>query len=58
MGNLDQLPSDGLTGSTGPALVLRSVLAELTRAQRTEPLVLSPRLVRRQVLRAGARPPG
>ncbi|HZF29595.1 MAG TPA: transglycosylase domain-containing protein [Gammaproteobacteria bacterium] len=49
MGNLDQLPSDGLTGSTGPALVLRSVLAELTRAQRTEPLYLSPRLVRRQV---------
>jgi len=49
MGNLDQLPSDGLTGSTGPALVLRSVLAELTRAQRTEPLYLSPRLVSRQV---------
>jgi penicillin-binding protein 1C len=49
MGNLDQQPSDGLTGATGPALVLRSVLAELTRGQRTEPLYLSPRLVRWQV---------
>ncbi|HEX5045592.1 MAG TPA: transglycosylase domain-containing protein, partial [Gammaproteobacteria bacterium] len=49
MGNLDRAPSDGLTGATGPALVLRSVLAELTRGQRTEPLYLSPRLVRRRV---------
>ncbi|HVY66924.1 MAG TPA: transglycosylase domain-containing protein [Gammaproteobacteria bacterium] len=49
MGNLDQTPSDGITGSTGPALVLRSVFAELTRDEATEPLYLSPRLARHAV---------
>jgi penicillin-binding protein 1C len=49
MGNLDRTPSDGVTGSTGPALVLRSVFAELTRSADTRPLVLSPRLARRSV---------
>jgi penicillin-binding protein 1C len=45
MGNLDQTPTDGVTGSTGPALLLRSVLAELTRHADTRPLYLSPKLV-------------
>jgi penicillin-binding protein 1C len=49
MGNLDQQPSDGVTGSTGPALLLRSVFAELTRSRDTRPLYLSPRLARREV---------
>ena len=47
MGNLDQTPTDGVTGSTGPALLLRGVFAELTRGEETRPLFLSPRLVRR-----------
>jgi penicillin-binding protein 1C len=49
MGNLDQTPTDGVTGSTGPALLLRSVFAELTRAADTRPLYLSAKLVREQV---------
>jgi penicillin-binding protein 1C len=49
MGNLDQLPMDEVTGSTGPALVLRSVFAELMRDQDTKPLHFSRRLVRRAV---------
>ena len=46
MGNLDQTPTEGVTGSTGPALLLRSVFAELTRDADTRPLYLSPTLVR------------
>jgi penicillin-binding protein 1C len=49
MGNLDQTPTDGITGSTGPALLLRSVFAELTRDAQTRPLFLSPKLVRAAV---------
>ena len=49
MGNLDQTPTDGVTGSTGPALLLRSVFAELTRDAETRPLYLSPKLVSEDV---------
>ena len=49
MGNLDQTPTDGVTGSTGPALLLRGVFAELTRNADTRPLYLSPKLVRAAV---------
>ncbi len=49
MGNLDQTPTEGVTGSTGPALLLRSVFAELTRDARTEPLYLASKLVRAEV---------
>ncbi len=45
MGNLDQTPMEEVTGSTGPALALRSVFSELTRYQKTQPLYLSPQLV-------------
>ena len=38
MGNLDQRPTDGISGSTGPALLLRSVFYELTKHQKTKPL--------------------
>lgn len=49
MGNLDNLPMREVTGSTGPALVLRSVFAELTSAQSPQPLNFSRRLVRQAV---------
>src|SRR5690606_12849117 len=49
IGNLDQRPSEGLTGSTGPALVLRSVFAELARGAATRPLYLSRKLERVRV---------
>ena len=49
LGNLDQMPMDGVTGSTGPALVLRSIFAELETRQQPKPLWLSPRLQLRDV---------
>jgi penicillin-binding protein 1C len=49
MGNLHGDPMHHVTGSTGPALVLRSVLAELMRTQPAKPLPLSPLLVKRNV---------
>jgi penicillin-binding protein 1C len=49
LGNLDQMPMDGVTGSTGPALVLRSIFAQLQERQRSQPLWLSPRLQRRDI---------
>jgi penicillin-binding protein 1C len=49
LGNLDQLPMDGVTGSTGPALVLRSIFAQLETRQQPQPLWLSPRLERREI---------
>jgi penicillin-binding protein 1C len=49
MGNLDETPTDGVTGSTGPALLLRSVFAELARGANTAPLYLSPALVQAEV---------
>ena len=47
MGNLTQSPTEGVTGSIGPALLLRSVFAELNRDGATAPLYLSPRLTSR-----------
>lgn len=49
LGNLDQKPMDGVTGAIGPAMVLRSVFAELNRHQTTQPLYLSSRLVKKEV---------
>lgn len=49
LGNLDQKPMDGVTGAIGPALILRSVFAELNRHQVTQPLPLSERLVKKEV---------
>jgi penicillin-binding protein 1C len=51
IGNLDHLATDGITGANGPALVLRSVLAELNRYQNTRPLYFSPRLVKTEICR-------
>jgi penicillin-binding protein 1C len=49
MGNLDQTPTDGVTGAVGPALALRSIFAELHQDQDTTPLYLSPRLVQKDI---------
>jgi penicillin-binding protein 1C len=51
MGNLDHSAMNGITGSKGPALVLRSVFAELNRYRDTRALYLSPRLVKVKVCR-------
>lgn len=37
MGRMDRRPMDGVTGSSGPGLVLRAVFAELNRYQEPEP---------------------
>lgn len=44
LGNLNQEATDGITGSTGPALLLRSVFAELNQFRPTQPLVLHHKL--------------
>jgi penicillin-binding protein 1C len=49
MGNLDRAPMDGVTGSVGPALAMRSVFAVLNRNRDTARLYLSPNLVREEV---------
>ena len=49
MGNLDQTPSRGVTGSTGPAILLRSIFTELSRNREPRPLYLSPGLRRTSV---------
>jgi len=51
IGNLDHAATDGITGANGPALILRSVMAELNRHQDTRPLYLSPRLVKAEICR-------
>lgn len=45
MGNLDGHATGGLTSSTGPGLILRSVFAELNRFLEAQPLYLSPLLI-------------
>jgi penicillin-binding protein 1C len=49
MGNLNNRPMKEVTGSSGPALVLRSVFAELTRYEDARPLYFSRRLERATV---------
>lgn len=44
MGNLDRRPTDGVTGTTGPGMILRSVFSRLNRFEEARPLSLSPRL--------------
>ena len=48
-GNLDQEPMDGITGSTGPALLLRSIFSELAAREQPKPLYLSPKLVQMEI---------
>jgi len=49
MGNLNNTTMDRVTGSTGPALVLRSMFAELNRNTDSQPLYLSRTLVKREI---------
>ncbi len=49
MGNLDMAAMNKITGAKGPAIVLRSVFAELNRNRETRPLYLSPKLVQKDV---------
>lgn len=56
MGNLDRTAMDRITGAKGPAIVLRSIFAELNRNKDTRPLYLSPGLVRRDICRGTGMP--
>lgn len=49
IGNLDRTPSTGVSGSTGPALLLRAIFAELNRGRTTRPLPLAAALERHTV---------
>ena len=49
MGNLDQSPTNEISGSTGPALTLRASFDLLNKNRRTRALWLSPRLNRRNI---------
>ncbi len=49
MGNLNNEATDGITGSTGPGLLLRSALSWLNRSVETQPLYLSPNLVTKSI---------
>ncbi len=49
MGNLDHRPMDGITGSVGPALALRSIFSELNKYADTKQLYLSPKLVLKDI---------
>lgn len=51
MGNLDRTAMDRITGSKGPAMVLRSIFTELNRNHETRPLYLSPKLIKMDVCR-------
>ena len=56
IGNLNHQATDGITGANGPALILRSVFAELNRHRETRPLYLSPRLVKTEICRDSGLP--
>jgi penicillin-binding protein 1C len=56
MGNLDNTATAGVTGALGPALVLRSVFAELNRHQNTGPLYLSPGLMKLEICKKSGLP--
>jgi penicillin-binding protein 1C len=56
MGNLDETPMNGVTGSVGPAMVLRSAFALLNRNQDTRGLWMSPRLVPAAICRKSGLP--
>lgn len=49
MGNLDNQPMQRVTGSVGPALVMRAMFTELNRHAKTKPLFLSRKLVNEAV---------
>jgi len=58
MGNLDRRPTKGITGAIGPALVLRSVFAELNREYEASPLPLAAELHTVSICSVSGRPAG
>ena len=58
MGNLDRQPMHEVTGSIGPALVFRAVLAELHRNREGKPLYLSRKLRQVAICRESGGLPG
>jgi penicillin-binding protein 1C len=56
IGNLNHHAMDGVTGANGPALILRSVFAELNRLRNPRPLYLSPWLVKSDICRDSGLP--
>lgn len=55
MGNLDQSSMQDITGSVGPAVVLRAVFAELNRHRESKPLYLSPKLSKVKICRVSGK---
>ena len=51
LGNLDQEPMFRVSGSSGAALILRTVFAELNRYEETQALYKSPKLVKIKICR-------
>lgn len=49
MGNMDYSPMQEVTGSTGPALALRSIFKELNQNREARPLYLSNELVKQRI---------
>ncbi|MDX1502340.1 MAG: transglycosylase domain-containing protein [Thermoanaerobaculia bacterium] len=58
MGNLDRREMEGITGSRGPALVLRGIFAELRRGRPSRPLARPRTLVRAPICRETGLAPG
>ena len=58
MGNLDRTPMKDVTGSTGPALALRSIFHVLNKDRDTAPLYLSPSLIEADICTRPAAPDG
>jgi len=56
MGNLDYTAMDKITGSSGPALVLRSIFNELNRYREVKPLYFSEKLEKHRICIATGRP--
>ena len=56
MGNLDYAAMDKITGSSGPALVLRSIFNALNRYREVKPLYFSEKLEKQRVCIATGRP--
>lgn len=49
MGNLDHAPMEKVTGSTGPAIVLRAIFALLNQQTQSRKLYMSPSLTSREI---------
>ncbi len=58
MGNLDRTPTRGLTGTTGPGLVLRAVFSELNSNAEPKGIPISSHLARMEICQKSGRRPG